>query len=159
VERNICSSIDLPHILELSTRSTAESRESCLIIEDQIDCHLEYIRSLTDAEKIDIEAGSGKCKRRGKGSMYTTDTSTEIFQDEIPVQPTMLHSYTHRACPICAEEYQEGDDICWSRNENCAHAFHLDCKVSYLQNTDACILCKNEFLARSTSDTEASSDK
>jgi hypothetical protein len=66
-------------------------------------------------------------------------SSSSLLDDENPL-------YSHRTCPICMEPYESGDMICWSRNENCSHAFHLECKVNYLLNTDECILCRNDFL-------------
>lgn len=93
--------------------------------------------------------------RRSKESLYTIETCTEMSEiREMPTQLTALHNYTHRSCPICTEIYQEGDEVCWSRNDECAHAFHLECKVSYLMNTDECILCRSNFLKGSTSETE-----
>lgn len=32
--------------------------------------------------------------------------------------------YEQEHCAICLIEYEEGDAICWSRNESCTHAFH-----------------------------------
>lgn len=54
--------------------------------------------------------------------------------------------YTNVSCPICVEKYKEGDAICWSRNELCVHAYHLECKIGFLMNTDECILCRRSFL-------------
>ena len=142
--------IELPHISVLSERSTAESRTNGLI-RHPTDCDQEYIRSLSDdGGQLDIETGIQEYIRPRKGTLYTTDTSTEISSAEVSAQSTVLHSYTHRSCPICAEEYKEGDNVCWSKNEDCAHAFHLDCNVAYLLNTNECILCRNEFLAKNT---------
>ena len=115
------------------------------------------MRVMINGEKLDIEAGSGEYMRRSKESLYTIiETSTEMSEiREIPIQLTALHNYTHRSCPICNELYQEGDEVCWSRNYDCAHAFHLDCKVIYLMNTDECLLCRNNFLKGiDTSETE-----
>ena len=35
--------------------------------------------------------------------------------------------YSPKSCPICCDDYAKGDDIAWSKNEQCCHAFHTDC--------------------------------
>eukprot|EP00557_Chaetoceros_sp_GSL56_P008688 CAMPEP_0176496538 /NCGR_PEP_ID=MMETSP0200_2-20121128/11246_1 /TAXON_ID=947934 /ORGANISM="Chaetoceros sp., Strain GSL56" /LENGTH=337 /DNA_ID=CAMNT_0017894495 /DNA_START=225 /DNA_END=1238 /DNA_ORIENTATION=- len=69
------------------------------------------------------------------------------------------HTYSHFACPICMEPYESGDTVCWSRNEHCPHAFHLECKVDYLLNTDECILCRNNFVLNTAPATADGDDK
>ena len=54
-----------------------------------------------------------------------------------------------QTCAICLERYKEGDEICWSKNENCAHAFHLDCMVEWLMANDDCPLCRENYLEES----------
>ncbi len=54
--------------------------------------------------------------------------------------------YSPRTCPICLEEYKEGDDICWSKNKNCPHAFHLDCMAEWLIENDECPMCRENYL-------------
>jgi len=54
--------------------------------------------------------------------------------------------YSPKSCSICLEPYREGDDICWSQNEKCAHVYHLDCIVDWLMNSDECPLCRADYL-------------
>lgn len=54
--------------------------------------------------------------------------------------------YSSKECPICLETYKENDEICWSRNRNCTHAFHLDCMVDWLMIHDDCPLCRSNYL-------------
>jgi flagellar basal body rod protein FlgC len=51
-----------------------------------------------------------------------------------------------RTCPICIEPYKVGDDIVWSKNEECPHAFHLDCILSWLMENDDCPICRRDYL-------------
>lgn len=54
--------------------------------------------------------------------------------------------YSPKSCSICLEPYREGDDICWSRNESCSHAFHQDCILDWLMDNDECPLCRENYL-------------
>lgn len=54
--------------------------------------------------------------------------------------------YSPKSCSICLESYKDGDDICWSYNEQCPHAYHLDCIMDWLMEHDDCPLCRQEFL-------------
>lgn len=51
------------------------------------------------------------------------------------------------ACAICMEEYREGDEICWSHNERCLHAFHRECIIEWLIRHDDCPCCRHNFLS------------
>ena len=55
--------------------------------------------------------------------------------------------YSPKSCPICLEPYKVGDDIAWSKNEACVHAFHLDCIMDWLMmGHDDCPLCRQDYL-------------
>ena len=51
-----------------------------------------------------------------------------------------------KSCSICCEQYKVGDDICWSKNEMCKHAFHLDCVTHWLMTRHDCPLCRRFYL-------------
>ena len=59
-----------------------------------------------------------------------------------------LHNtlYSPRTCPICCEDYRKGDDIAWSKNEKCCHAFHTDCIVPWLIENVDCPLCRSDYI-------------
>lgn len=48
-------------------------------------------------------------------------------------------------CNICLEEYKVGEDIGWSRNDECHHAFHKDCIMEWLANHDDCPICRKKY--------------
>ena len=56
------------------------------------------------------------------------------------------HDYDEAVCPICLEPYKEGDEICWSSNDDCPHSFHLDCMMKWLMTHDNCPLCRADYL-------------
>ena len=51
-----------------------------------------------------------------------------------------------RICPICCEEYETGDDIAWSKNEECCHAYHTYCILPWLMDHSDCPMCRNDYL-------------
>ena len=55
-------------------------------------------------------------------------------------------AYSRKACTICLEEYKHKDDICWSKNENCIHAYHLDCMTAWLMEHDECPQCRDKYV-------------
>ena len=94
-----------------------------------------------------------------KGSIRATDTNLKdnIFVPSIhSIRKAMdisatpfkscFHSQSSLCCPICFNEYQVGDDIAWSCNETCYHAFHYDCIVKWLLNHDECPMCRSDYL-------------
>eukprot|EP00979_Chaetoceros_neogracilis_P014037 scaffold4371_cov230-Chaetoceros_neogracile.AAC.1 len=57
--------------------------------------------------------------------------------------------YSPKTCAICLEIYKVNDTICWSANEACHHAYHLDCMVGWLMENDECPLCRENYLEAS----------
>lgn len=52
-------------------------------------------------------------------------------------------------CPICLEEYVAGDNVSWSRHQNCRHAFHKTCIEGWLKQLDRegfCPFCRGPYL-------------
>jgi hypothetical protein len=49
-------------------------------------------------------------------------------------------------CAICLVEYQDGDEISWSHNSSCGHAFHSDCIIEWLLASDECPCCRRNYL-------------
>ena len=48
-------------------------------------------------------------------------------------------------CNICLEEYKIGDEIAWSKNELCHHAFHKECIIEWLARHQDCPVCRNKY--------------
>jgi hypothetical protein len=49
-------------------------------------------------------------------------------------------------CPVCWEAYAENDKICWSRNPQCNHAFHVECIKLWLLTHHRCPVCRSKYL-------------
>mmetsp|Transcript_4750 Transcript_4750/g.9074 ORF Transcript_4750/g.9074 Transcript_4750/m.9074 type:complete len:227 (-) Transcript_4750:2462-3142(-) len=110
------------------------------------------------SEEIALEIGPsssarGEIATLGKGKQYKDNIFVESVRkwrlssrannDDESVSSTI---YSPKSCAICMTKYKCGDDICWSRNENCVHAFHLKCMMTWLMKHDDCPLCRCNFL-------------
>mmetsp|Transcript_27462 Transcript_27462/g.61006 ORF Transcript_27462/g.61006 Transcript_27462/m.61006 type:complete len:780 (+) Transcript_27462:228-2567(+) len=84
------------------------------------------------------EAGGG-----GGGAIVASDEDV-WYESEEP------------SCSICLCAYEPGDDICWSCNTRCTHAFHVECMSEWLQNHNDCPQCRREYLK---SDAECSAEE
>ena len=54
-------------------------------------------------------------------------------------------------CAVCLASYEKGDDVVWSKNENCCHAFHEGCVTDWLtgpkmQVSNPCPCCRCIFV-------------
>jgi hypothetical protein len=48
-------------------------------------------------------------------------------------------------CNICLGEYEVGEEIAWSKNDECHHAFHKECLLEWLCRNDTCPICRNTY--------------
>lgn len=167
--------ITLPHTKELSRRSLVKDKEA-KGDDDEIDTDAEDGRSddaSIDIEKQDKElnrdgddnndndndnakksditistsysSSQSKSKAQESLSMNASFTSKDL-DDNVGIHHTPESLYSPRTCPICLDDYEGGDDICWSFNKKCHHAFHLDCMLAWLMNNDDCPLCREDYL-------------
>ena len=49
-------------------------------------------------------------------------------------------------CDICLLEYKVGDEVAWSPNIECTHAFHKDCILDWLVRKTSCPSCRRDYL-------------
>ena len=52
-------------------------------------------------------------------------------------------------CCICFSDYQSGQEIVWSSNRSCRHAFHKSCVMPWLIKTLCCPVCRQSFVSGS----------
>lgn len=91
------------------------------------------------------------------------NSARDFFKDDILVKIKSMKSasnftvgdqstsvYSTKTCPICVEDYKFGDDIAWSRNEKCYHAYHTSCILEWLMDHDDCPMCRQDFVLKNT---------
>lgn len=66
------------------------------------------------------------------------------FQNNIDAKRNSL--YSQKTCPICCEDYAKDDDIAWSKNEECCHAFHTDCIIPWLMDHEECPMRRSRYI-------------
>lgn len=49
-------------------------------------------------------------------------------------------------CGICLLDYEIGEEVALSPNEECVHAYHKECIVGWLRKNDDCPLCRQPYL-------------
>ena len=92
---------------------------------------------LTKPDNENTEKQSGGVHRRNKSNLWLEDHGSQKDVEE---------NNDSTMCPICLCEYEDGEQICWSNNENCAHHFHAACGIAWLAKHNECPLCREEYL-------------
>mmetsp|Transcript_9958 Transcript_9958/g.18698 ORF Transcript_9958/g.18698 Transcript_9958/m.18698 type:complete len:276 (-) Transcript_9958:70-897(-) len=143
----------LPHEEELSNR-----RLSLLELPKDLEASNLNIDNDTSAE--DGIHDSDSLGLMDEVDFQTDQTEKEVKKDDIIVDSfrewrSTRHGiddsiqssiYSPKSCSICMSRYKEGDEICWSRNEKCYHAFHLTCMLEWLLKHNDCPLCRRNYL-------------
>lgn len=55
------------------------------------------------------------------------------------------------SCNICLVEYKVGDEMCWSPNKDCIHAFHKSCLLDWLMKHNKCPVCRRDYIPNDSS--------
>ena len=90
-----------------------------------------------DDEEEDVTR-STRIRRRKTDIVQRRLASTLRKQSQDYEQPT--------TCDICLMDYEVGEEVAWSPNDACVHAFHKDCIVDWLLRNENCPLCRNDYL-------------
>ena len=64
----------------------------------------------------------------------------------LPSNTTSDELDVSRTCSICLCEYEHGDGICYSRNDQCVHRFHTNCAVAWFAKHEECPICRAQYL-------------
>ena len=51
-------------------------------------------------------------------------------------------------CNICLMEFEVGEDVSWSRNQDCIHGFHKECILDWLMVKNECPVCRREYILK-----------
>ena len=75
------------------------------------------------------------------------DIKVSKIPSDIETNSMISLENTDLICTICCEEYVIGEDIAWSKNDECCHCFHTDCIVAWLMHdNDECPICRNQYI-------------
>ena len=73
----------------------------------------------------DVEAQEVKQKDDIYVDRLASWRSNRLLVSEETAEEHEAH-YSPKTCAICLDSYKLNDNICWSNNEACYHAYHLD---------------------------------
>ena len=96
----------------------------------------------------EIENSNHELKKSNKKKFKTEDF---IFIDDayegIEKNSFLSTRRLPDVCPICWSDFDHGEEVCWSPNANCKHAFHVECMMQWLMRPkDHCPLCRCNYL-------------
>ena len=106
-----------------------------------------------DENIVDVSNSDSRQGKLKKGDIYA-QSSLRSLQNamNIKVSSTSSSLYSPKSCPICMEPYETGDEIAWSKNENCLHVFHQECIVGWLMTSNDCPLCRQDYLSNKSTE-------
>ena len=151
-------SINLPHEQELSKR-----RSSMLLdIPKELEVSNDVLNSRNDTASVDhglqdedsLESSQDEMESQANQKLHAVkkqDILVDSFQEWRSTRHGIDDSiqssiYSPKSCCICMAKYKHGDDICWSQNERCYHAFHLECMLEWLMKHNECPMCRRNYL-------------
>jgi len=50
------------------------------------------------------------------------------------------------SCDICILDFEVGDEVAWSPNLDCSHAFHKDCILNWIVRKPTCPNCRQDYI-------------
>ena len=123
----------MPHERVLSERETSQTR---VVLEQESNEDDEDSTNQNIALKDDIFEQETLRSIREVGNLTVSQTQTTSSSS----------LYSPKTCPICLIKYKTGDEIAWSKNEGCYHAYHFECIEVWLMNHDNCPICRRDYL-------------
>ena len=88
-----------------------------------------------------------------EAEIYFEENEREFSHVRLPTDSPNGDRMVPSACAICLCPYEVGDEVTWSPEEQCQHAFHKDCIVSWLgrKREHLCPCCRQEYCILSPS--------
>lgn len=103
--------------------------------------------------------GGGSCNLFSSSSSVDAETSPPAAMDTASVRQSsrrpglirMLSSALYKeedthGCDICLTDYEVGDQVCFSPNDDCIHAFHKDCILDWTMRNPNCPVCRRNYI-------------
>lgn len=87
-------------------------------------------------------------------SSFTSDNKDDENGENNTNEDTNGEDEDQEQCAICLVEYEAGDEISWSHNKSCNHAFHRECIIDWLISHDECPCCRHNYLSLCDDDDE-----
>jgi len=109
--------------------------------------HLPLFAQHVWVTKEALKSNEGRLGR--KMSLLVKESSTGNDDDDDDDDPKPQ-------CAICLCPYQNGDDICFSQNDQCNHAFHKVCLVAWLRKHEDCPCCRLKYVCTKSADDDSS---
>lgn len=103
---------------------------------------LKSVLQMPSSQQEDIEKNESDEEDRfpNKQDIVVSDESNTKLPEK------NKEEYDSKVCSICLEKYKKGDEICYSKNPKCDHAFHTECISIWCIKNSLCPLCRNDFV-------------
>lgn len=108
--------------------------------------------------QIDLEAQTEEPQPRPE-SLPSSETVVEEQEEQSQPHPPQTEekdtdpdaeekkeNHDSNMCDICLDHYDVGDEVCWSTNPECNHAFHKDCILDWLSQHRTCPCCRRNYI-------------
>lgn len=115
---------------------------------------LEAIGSTAQTEyPLDNRLGFDKCKAESHLSSFAKTSPFHLPKEKtneynesgaLKFHRSHIHEEVENVCPICLEQYGEGDVIIASKH--CSHVFHKSCIFTWLEQHEECPCCREMMM-------------
>ena len=113
-----------------------------------------------EAQQVKVEADDDKKKEEEEEKKEETHDNDDLNTCSIKhrrkadiMVRTLAHTLSANqdydqptTCDICLLDYEEGEELAWSHNEGCIHAFHKECITDWLLRNPKCPLCRRDYV-------------
>ncbi|KAL7468841.1 hypothetical protein ACHAXS_009076 [Conticribra weissflogii] len=149
--RTLSMDTDATSVMSLSTHSIPCSSEFFSYPNESF-CSNEVEGLPSTPEERIVECTNEKKECPNIGSSCSNAASQVL--NSLPCHALELEDYHGsknfdvETCAICLEPYRENDSVSYSKHQNCAHAFHTDCILSWLkdEHRNDCPCCRGPYL-------------
>ena len=100
---------------------------------------------MTSSQHEDIDDTSKSVEVEKFPNKHDIVVSDESITTKLPEKAKEEYD-SKVCCSICLEKYTVGDEISYSKNPKCDHAFHTECISLWCIKHSLCPLCRNDFV-------------